>query len=222
MGKQNRRINQFLVLTSIFCLILLIAPELELGAAQSSPIKITELTCDKKVLAPGENATVRIAIKNIGPESLHVFGELSPNPNASYEIDVLVGSGHLNAGYPDYLYYLEYYITNTGEYSRDTDVAIKASIFGSHIEGTYSMNATEADAVPELASESFTVTFLKNDALPLDSTSNAASEPYPLWILIVVVAVIVVCIFSLYAYRRRKKQNAKADKSGKITPTVSS
>jgi hypothetical protein len=207
MPKQHLINRHFLALIIIFCLILPIVPQVT-EAQTSSPIKITELTCDKDILAPGENATVRIYMKNIGNESLQVFGELTPTPNASYTIDVLVGSGRLNGGYPDYLYYMEYYVTYTGEYSQDTDVTIKASIFGSHIEGSYSMNATEADAVPELASESFTITFLKNDSVPLDSKSTEAAPSY-LWILIILVAVIIVVCIALFVYKRRKKQSTE-------------
>jgi hypothetical protein len=202
MAKLIHKNGQILAFISVFCLIQLIVPQVS-EAQTISPIKITELTCDKDILAPDENATVRIYMKNIGHESLQVFGELNPNPNASIKIDVLVGFGNLN-GDSDSLYYMEYYVTNTGEYSQDTDVTIKASIFGSHVEGSYSMNATELDAVPELTSESFTVTFLKNDAISLQAQPSEATPSYA-WILIILTAVIAVICIALIVYRRRKK-----------------
>ncbi len=208
MGKKLwREIELFLVFTGIFCLVLNTVPAFSTAQTDSSPIKITELTCDKTTLAPSENATVKIYMKNIGHDNMHVFGELSAEPNRSFAVETFVGFGSLLGDYPDYLYYMTFYVFNTGEFSQDTEVTITAHLTGTvYSGGSVNMTAADLAQLPELARDTFTLTFLKSDSQPLEAspTSGGGGE-FPIWILFTVIAVILICV-SIYIYKRRKKR----------------
>ncbi len=206
MNKKSwRKIELSLVFVCIFCLVLTTLPAFSTAQTDSSPIKITELTCDKTVLAPGENATVKVYMKNVGHDHLDVFGELSVKPNGSFSIQTDVGFGSLLGDHPDYVYYMVFYVINTGEFSQDTKVTITAHLTGMvYSEGSKNMTAADLAQLPELASDTFTLTLLKGNSQPLEASPTSGGGDFPVWVLVVVIAVILICV-SIYVYKRRKK-----------------